>query len=140
VELNQNGNVADLTVRGAVALLASPPDSFASRAAEAEVDSLELAAANRAFAETEIRKGAYREIEAALKEIIDIGGNTSAIGQAVWDQLGSQLMTAIARCTETLQIDFEEPFALSLPATAAILDARDAAREMLRRIRAGAPS
>src|ERR1700732_2297567 len=38
----QIGNVADLTVRGAVALLAAPLDSFVCNATEAEVETLEL--------------------------------------------------------------------------------------------------
>jgi hypothetical protein len=134
---HQNGNVADLSVRGAVALLASPLDSLASQAADSEIETLDLAAAERASAQIEIRYKAYRDAGSAIEEIISLNENTSVTGQAVWDQLGDQLNTAIAHCTKALEADLEEPFALSLAATAAILDARDIANEMLRRVRNG---
>jgi hypothetical protein len=132
------GNVADLTVRGAIALLAAPLDSFASKAADQEIETLDLAAAELASAERAVRYNAYRDCEAALEQIIELGGNTSAIGQAVWEELGSQLNAAIAHCTETIKGDLKEPFPLSKAATASILDAREIALEMLRRVRNGA--
>jgi hypothetical protein len=129
------GNVADLTLRGAVALLAYPLDSSASKVADREVENLDLAAAELAFAERAKRMHAYREAAAALEVIIELGGNTSLIGQAVWNQLGDQFIVATAHYRETLVADLEEPFALSLAATAAIFDARDIAVEMLRLVR-----
>jgi Protein of unknown function (DUF3102) len=129
------GNVADLTVRGAVALLASPPDSFATKAAESEIETLDLAAAELASAEKAKRMNAYREASAALEQIIELSANTSDIGRSVWDRLGDQLMAAIAHCTETLRAGFEEPFAPCVAATAAMFDARNIAFEMLRLVR-----
>jgi hypothetical protein len=131
------GNVADLTVRGAVALLASPLDSFAAIAADAEIETLDLAAAERASDEIAKRFNAYRDAANALEAIIALGGNTSPIGQAVWGQLGEQLNTSIAHYKQALIDDLEEPFALSVAATAAIFDARDIALEMLRLVRNG---
>jgi hypothetical protein len=131
------GNVADLTVRGAVALLASPLDSFAAKAADAEIETLDLAAAERASDEIAKRHNAYRDAANALEEIIALGGNTSPIGLAVWDQLGDQLNAVIAHGTQVLIDDLEEPFALSVAATAAMFDARDIALEMLRLVRSG---
>jgi hypothetical protein len=131
------GNVADLTMRGAVALLASPLDSMVAQAADSELETLEVTAAELASAEIAKRYNAYRDVAGALEQIIELGGNTSAIGRAVWDQLGPQLNAAIVHCTETLKADLDEPFALSVAATAAIFDARNIAFEMLRLVRDG---
>src|ERR1700738_3377055 len=93
------GNVADLTVRGAVALLASPADSLAvavaTTAADVAIGDLDLAAYGLACAERAKRAVAYREAISALDQIIVLGGNTSFIGIAVWNQLGNQFMVAI---------------------------------------------
>jgi hypothetical protein len=131
------GNVADLTVRGAVALLASPLDSFVAKAADAEIETLDLAAAERASDEIAKRHNAYRDAANALEEIIALGGNTSPMGLAVWDQLGDQLNAAIAHGTQVLTDNLDVPFALSGAATAAFFDAREIALEMLRLVRSG---
>jgi hypothetical protein len=96
-----------------------------------------LAAAERASDERAKRHNAYRDAANALEEIIALGGNTSPIGLAVWDQLGDQLNAVIAHGTQVLMDDLEEPFALSVAATAAFFDARDISLEMLRLVRNG---
>jgi hypothetical protein len=129
------GNVADLTVRGAAALLASPPDSLVAAMADAAIEDLDIAAYERCEAERAKRKNAASETEAALLQVISLGGNTSFIGQAIWDQLGVQFMAAIDRWKSALEADFDEPFAPLVAATAACFDARNISREMLRLIR-----
>lgn len=131
------GNVADLTVRAAVALLASPTVSLAVTAADAAIEDFDLAAYGLARAERAKRMVAYHEAISALEEIIALGGNASFIGQAVWDQLGNQFMVAITNCNEALTADFDEPFAPSVAATAACFDARNISLEMLRLVRDG---
>jgi Protein of unknown function (DUF3102) len=131
------GNVADLTVRGAVALLASPLDSFVAKVADAEIETLDLAAAERASSEIAKRFNAYLDAADAIEEIIALGGNTSPIGRAVWDQLGNQLTAALDHCTKELKDNFDLPFAICAAATAAVFDARDIALEMLRLVRSG---
>jgi hypothetical protein len=130
----QIGNVADLTVRGAVALLASPLDSLTAVAtAMAAESSLGLTIDEAEWFSDEIAKrfSAYRDTIAALENCIEL--------DAPWGPLGVQLKACQLR-SHALMDDMErDPLVLEkwTELTTAAFDARDIALEMLRLARNG---
>jgi Protein of unknown function (DUF3102) len=94
----QIGNVADLTVRGAIALIAAPRKShvveFAHKAADAVTDDLDLVDFEEARAENNIRRAAFADVGLVLANLVKLGWTPAAA--ATWDLLGEQLMSAIA--------------------------------------------
>jgi hypothetical protein len=137
IEAQIGDGVADLSIRGAIALLATPKKfspvvGLAHNAADALVDELDLVAFEEAGAEREIRREAYAALDAALAKLIAIGETPANV--AAHDLLGEQLVSAVVEGKNLLLADLDEPFAPSRDATAAILRAKDLAAEILRRV------
>jgi Protein of unknown function (DUF3102) len=140
IEQQIGNGVADLSVRGAVALIAAPKKfspivALAHNAADTLVDELDLVAFEEAEAERDIRREAYAAIDAALVKLIAIGETPSNV--AAHDLLGEQLVSAITEGKDLLLADLDELFAPSRDATTAILRAKDLAAEMLKRAELG---
>jgi hypothetical protein len=127
IEAQIGDGVADLSIRGAIALLATPKKSpvvaFAHNAADALVDELDLVAFEEAEAERDIRREAYAAIDAALAKLIAIGETPANV--TAHDLLGDKLVSAIVEGKDLLP---------SRDATTAILRAKDLAAEILRRV------
>ncbi len=114
-----SATVADLSIRGAIALLAAPKKTspvvgLAHMAADALVDELDLVAFE----------------EAQTQHMI---GETPA-NVAAHDLLGDQLVSAITECRSRLVAASDVPLDPGLDATTAILRAKDLAAEILRRV------
>jgi hypothetical protein len=131
----QNGNVADLTVRGAIAVLAAAPDSFAVKAADAEVECTEIAAYERAELERKRRRAAAEATESALEQIYKLcEANLQLVplANAVFDE---DLISAIDDCTRILTASLDaETIDPAIKATDAMLKAQGLASSMLRRV------
>ncbi len=132
-----------MSLRGAIAIISLPKSANESvvglvdRIADVASYELPLSAYESAEAERAIRVTAYGEADSALTRIIELAKATPALeaaAEVVWEQLGDQLMSAIADCEGALRDDFDLPFALAPSATAAINKARNVAREMLRQV------
>jgi hypothetical protein len=134
----QIGSVADLSVRGAVALMATPKTSdyaktAATIAAEAAVYELDFAELDNRVREREKRSAVAKEFGLAMERIISLAEKNplvAAVAESVWDQdlLGERAMAAIANYKGSLLAgDY-------VTATAAVLEGRDVAWEMLRRV------
>jgi hypothetical protein len=134
----QNGNVADLTVRGALAVLSAAPDSFAVKAADSEVECLELAAYELAELERKRRRAAFEATDSALTEICKLceaNPQLVPLAEAVFDEVGALLLSAIDDCKSALVTALDaEPFDPAIKATDAILKAQGLASSMLRRV------
>jgi Protein of unknown function (DUF3102) len=133
----QIGNVADLSVRGAVALIAPPKQSelanFVPMVVDAALDDLELADVEQAKIEYDKRRAACAATDLALRRIRALAEKEAAMAaESAWCLLGEQLLSAIADYKNYLEED--SGIASSLHATAAILKARDIASEMLQRV------
>jgi hypothetical protein len=132
----QIGNVADLSVRGAVALIAAPKQSqladFVPRVVDAALDDLECSDFERVRVERDERRSAFSAIALALNKIAELANNDAqSAAEAAWVLLGERLMSAIADCKELLLASD------SRRATAAIIRADGIASEMLKRVEAG---
>lgn len=128
------GNVADLSVRGALALIAPPEASqlsnFGALAVETALDEAELAALEHASSERNTRRVAAAAAQEALRKIQALAAgrqSASTAAAAVWCVLGEQLMAAIAEYQDL--VIAERP-----GATAAALRTQDLAVEMLRQV------
>jgi Protein of unknown function (DUF3102) len=131
----QIGNVADLSVRGAVALIATPNETglanFAPKIVDAALDDLEFADYERAKVCRETRRAAFIAINGVLSTLIELADKQAQLAADVaWAMLGEQLMSAIGDCKNLLLA--EDP----QRATAAIVRANDVAAEMLKQVEA----
>jgi len=133
----ENGNgVADLSLRGALALITLPRSnlvvSTADEVAElADTESV-IAAYEKSEAEHNVRRAIYADIDAALTRLRP---DTPA-NEAVWEELGDELVSVIHDCISALKTDEDVEFACGEQATAAADKARNLAVEMLRRVKA----
>ncbi|MGY4411962.1 hypothetical protein ACVWW4_003698 [Bradyrhizobium sp. LB7.1] len=132
------GSVADLSVRGALALIAPPEAShlsdFAPLAVETALDEAEGSALEHARSERDRRRVAAAAAQEALRKITALAAerqSASTAAAAVWRLLGEQLMAAIS---EYHDLVISERFG----ATAAAFRTQDLAVEMLRQVEAAA--
>ncbi|MBB4259971.1 DUF3102 domain-containing protein [Bradyrhizobium sp. CIR3A] len=130
------GNVADLSVRGALALIAPPEASqlshFAPLAVATALDEAELSALEHARSERQRRRLAAATAQQALRKIMALAAerqSASTAADSVWQALGEQLLAAIS--------EYQELAIAERPgATAAALRTKDLAVEMLRQVEA----
>jgi len=127
------GNVADLSVRGAIAFIAAPSETrlvnFAPKVVDAALDELASADYAQAKIEREKRRIAFVAIDRALTQIVELADQDAQLAaDEAWAMLGERLMSAIADCTNLL---WEED---SQRATAAIVRASDVVSEMLKHV------
>jgi hypothetical protein len=147
----QIGNVADLSIRSAVALITLPRtgDKWAlelvDHIAQAAEDESVFAALSAAEAERAVRRAALDDAYRALSRIIEIGRanpETAARAEQVSDEdeLGKRLETAIVDCKRLLiaSLEAEDSIDPAPQATSAAVIAKDVATEMLRRVTRGA--
>jgi len=133
----QIGNVADFSVRGAVALIAGPKQlglpEFVQLAVDSGIDDSEISALHNEQVQRDRRRVAAATVTMALEEIIKISKERSDSRAAVsaWDEFGDQLMSAIADYRRSLESD------VSLDATSAVLRAENLAGQMLMHVEAG---
>jgi hypothetical protein len=136
IEAEIGNGVADMSIRGAIALIATPKETLAGylahEAADYLIDDFDMAAAEDAAAERLIRKQAFKETLALLDKLKAIGDTPAHI--AVYDEFGGDLLSAINECKTHLEAFFDVPFSACKPATAAIVRARDIAADMLQRL------
>jgi hypothetical protein len=127
----QIGNVADFSVRGAIALISAPAtEKYAGVVSEewAE-DRLDIAAFEQTQAHSKKRHEAFSDVDLIIKKLIEFGETTADV-----DCLGDQLICAINECRDLLRnsVAVHVPFNPCSDATAAILRAKDLAVEILR--------
>jgi hypothetical protein len=131
----KSATVADLTIRGAVALISSPDFRRLLNHTLEMIDAESVIAAYEAAeAEHNTRRTAYVAVDEALTKIMELASSRPAAMKAalaVADELGDRLLASIQDCTEALKADLNEPCAKSPRATTAILAARDLATKML---------
>jgi len=130
------GNVADLSVRGALALITLLPEGLVASTGDvvAEIADTESAivAFEKSEAERNVRRTIYADIDAALARLRP----DTPIIEAVWEELGDELVSAINECLGELKADLDVEFACSPQATLAAERAKNLAAEMLRRVEA----
>jgi hypothetical protein len=130
------GNVASLSVRGALALITLPTKGLVVSAgnAVAEIADTEstIVAFEKSEAERNVRRTIYADIDAALSRLRP----DTPIVEAVWEELGDELVSAIDECLGALKADEDVEFACSPQATLAGERTKNLAAEMLRRVEA----
>jgi hypothetical protein len=142
----ENGNVADLSVRGAVAMLSLPPAdphvlALADGFAEMSTGELAIVALDAAKVESKKRKAVYGETRAMLDRIVDLAKTLPAAHSAavaVGERLLEGFLEAVADCTGALTDDIEGRGSSDPRATIAIVKAKKLAAEMLREVEAAA--
>jgi DUF3102 family protein len=132
---SQIGNVADFSIRGAVALISCSKKSvtanYARVTSDWAVDCFDLDAFEEAQADRNKRHEAFSDIDLILARLAEFGETTADV-----DSLGEQLVSAINECKDLLEasVAVHVPFDPCSDATAAILRAKDLAVEILRRV------
>jgi hypothetical protein len=123
------GNVADLNLRGALALITLPSDGPVAKLGDGVAnmadDEAIIAACEKSIAERTIRKAIFDDIVAALTQLRP---DTVEADRELGD-----LVSAIRDITSALLADADVPFACSPQATIAADKARKIAVELLRR-------
>jgi hypothetical protein len=129
----QIDNVADFSIRGAVALISCSKKSVCANytrvTSDWAVDCLDMDAFEESQAQSKIRREAFDAIDGILEKLIEFGDTSADVDAAV-----DQLVSEINECTNQLRADIGVPFAPSPEATASILRAKDLAVEILRRV------
>jgi Protein of unknown function (DUF3102) len=138
-EIERIGNVADLSLRGAVALISLQKNyngdvvNLADGVAEiADTESV-IAAYETSHNERARRAVMFAECESALAQIIELGSAqpaAHAAAESIWQELGDELMTAISSIKPLLEAE-NEPFAVVPQATLTLDKARNLCVEML---------
>jgi hypothetical protein len=127
----QIGNVADLSVRAAIALIAPKNQSDLAPIVYAALESLKFPDFEQLRIERDKRKLAFVAASLALTKIMEIANKDAA--DAFWTALGEQLMSAIADCNHLL--GKRSDIASSARATAATLKIENIASKMLSSVR-----
>jgi hypothetical protein len=134
----ENGSVADLSLRGAIALITLPKDNIVAllgdEIAEAADCESAFVACKKAEAERNVRKALFAEIFAALDRLRP----DTASKEAAWERYGDEFCNAARECRMALEadLDLDIPFTCTPEATAALTRARGIAVEMLKEISA----
>ncbi len=140
----ENGNVADLSVRGALEIIAVSKVSndklvtgLIPHLSDVFSGELELAAYEVSQAACELRMAAYRQIFATLDRINQRRNTTPAAYEAAHDDEGCRLRDELMSLVSDIRNDdSDEPFYLRPVATAAVTKAVHVATTILRRIEA----
>jgi hypothetical protein len=139
----KTATVADLNLRGALALISPPADnslvSLGDGIAESADRVSDIVAYEKAEAERIIRKEFFDSADAGLRRIIELGEahpTAVAAAEAAWGIFGDALMAAINEAKNVLESDMDVPFACSPQATTAADEAAKLIGKMLRHIEA----
>jgi hypothetical protein len=142
----ENGNVADVSIRGAVAMIAAPKVSkdeltadLIAEVVEITTYELDLAAFEAAQDARKNRVVAFTKAIAALERIVALAEASPAAHAVAHDaeqhQLCDTLMSAVAEANASFDSS-DEPFDLYPVATVAAFKAKNIAAKMLGRVEA----
>ena len=149
-EIEESATVADLNLRGALALITVPKVSkdklvigWLNEVGDLASDELDLAAFNASEATRNLRLAAYRKTMAALERIIDLIEASPAVHAVADDAVSHQLQDEFMSAVADINNDFgasDEPFEQYPVATGAATKAMNIATKMLRRVEASVPA